>query len=62
MSREAQGLPYHAEFSDEFRRVLRYLAKRDRSLYGRLTKEVRKIIRNPETGKPVRHDLKFYRR
>lgn len=62
MSREARVLPYHAEFSDEFRRVLRDLWKRDRVLHSRLAKEVRKVLRDPEIGKPLRYSLKFYRR
>mgnify|MGYP001583460993 CR=1 FL=1 len=62
MGLEAQELPYHAEFSDEFREVLHNLIKRNRVLHNRLSKEIRKILKNPEIGKPLRHSLKFYRR
>lgn len=62
MSREAPELPYHAEFSDEFRGVLQDLLKRNHMLHDRLAKEIRKILKNPEVGKPLRHSLKFYRR
>jgi YafQ family addiction module toxin component len=62
MSRDAQGLPYHVEFSDEFRKVLRDLLKRNHALHSRLAREVRKIIANPDIGKPLRYSLKIYRR
>ena len=62
MDPEAKNLPFRAEFSDEFRRVVRSLEKRDRMLLGRLAKEIRKVLKNPEIGKPLRHSLKSYRR
>ncbi|OHA10279.1 MAG: hypothetical protein A3H71_02050 [Candidatus Sungbacteria bacterium RIFCSPLOWO2_02_FULL_48_13b] len=55
-------MPYHAEFSDEFRELLQDLLKRNRVLHSRLAREIRKIIANPGVGKPLRHSLKFYRR
>ena len=62
MDSEAKKLFFRAEFSDEFRQVLRDLEKRDRVLHRRLAKEIRKVLRNPEVGKPLRHSLKSYRR
>lgn len=62
MSHEARDMPHCVEFSDEFRRVLRGLEKRNRVLHGRLVEEIRKILKNPAIGKPLRHSLKLYRR
>lgn len=62
MRHEAQELPYRAEFSDEFWGVLRDLLKRNQVLHDRLAKEIRKVLKNPEIGKPLRYSLKSYRR
>lgn len=52
---------YRAVFSKEIQGVFRRLRK-DKALYRRLQTAVDKILLNPEFGKPLRYDLKNYRR
>ncbi len=43
---------YSKEFEEDVRKI------RDNALKKRLIKQVEKILKNPETGKPLRYNLK----
>ena len=62
MSGNEQKFPYLAVFSDEIRHILRNFKRKNRALHSRLSKEIYKILNNPEIGKPLRYSLKSCRR
>ena len=55
-------MPYSAVFSKEIQHIFKKLRKKDRANYSRLQQTVYKILENPEAGKPLRYDLKNFRR
>ena len=46
-------------FSDEFRRDFKRI--KDKTTRLRIIKQLRKLSENPETGKPLKYDLKNHR-
>ena len=57
-----QLLRYEATFDESVRRILGECKKRDRAVFDRLQKQIDKILRAPELGKPLRYHLKHCRR
>ena len=53
---------YRAAFSKEVHHTLRKLKHKDRPTFRRVQKAIEKILEHPEFGKPLRYDLKHYRR
>jgi len=53
---------YEAVFSDEFKRQLRKLKKRDKIMYERIEKKTRDILMEPEHLKHLRGKLKGEKR
>lgn len=53
---------YEVHFSKEFERIFEKLQKKDRKQSEIILKKVRQIRDNPEHFKPLRHDLKSYKR
>ena len=49
-------------YSDRMERVLRRCKSNDRGLFAEVQRQVEKIIRKPQVGKPLRHTLKNRRR
>jgi len=49
---------YEAVFSDEFKRQLRKLKKRDKTMYERIEKKIRYILMEPQHLKHLRGKLK----
>lgn len=56
------SLGHRAIFSKNIQRVLKILRGKDVSLHRWLHREIEKVLRNPEIGKPLRYDLKNHRR
>lgn len=53
---------YRAVFSKEVKYTLRKLKKKDQATFRRVERAIEKILEHPELGKPLRYDLKHYRR
>lgn len=53
---------YNLTVDPQCRKILELLKKQKPSLFQRLQKQVFKIVREPNLGKPLRHDLRNYRR
>ena len=53
---------YTLNISPEFERILDKVKKFDSELLARLEKQLVKILRNPNFGKPIRNVLRNYRR
>ena len=49
-------------YSAEFERIIRKIKKKNRGLFDVLSGQIDKIIREPQTGKPLRYTLKNRRR
>lgn len=55
-------MPHILDFSEEAKRALGKLKKKDAILFERVMREIEKIIAYPEIGKPLRYVLKNHRR
>jgi len=55
-------MTYLLEFSKEFDIIFEKLQKKNTKHREIITKKLREILRNPEHYKPLRHDMKGYRR
>ena len=53
---------YFLFFSEKLKRVLKKLEKKDRQALRQIEEQINKILNNPETGKPLRYDMKQLRR
>jgi len=51
-------MSYKIDFSDEFKRQYRKLAKKNKHLLKRIDTKLDDILNNPFIGKPLRYDLK----
>jgi len=49
-------------YSDRMERILRRCKRKDRELFTEIQKQIEKIIREPQIGKPLRYTLKNRRR
>lgn len=49
-------------FSEDFKRILKRLKKKDRFTYKKVTAQIVKIVNNPISEKPLRNVLRNYRR
>ena len=49
-------------YASKFEKIIVRLKKEDRKIFGQVCSEIDKIIRVPETGKPLRYSLKNRRR
>jgi YafQ family addiction module toxin component len=49
---------YEAIFSDEFKKQLKKLKKKDKATFDRLTKKIKEILTNPTRFKHLKHALK----
>jgi len=49
---------YNAVFSDEFRKQLSKLKKKDRVMYGRIQKKIKELLLEPHHLKHLRGELK----
>jgi len=49
-------------YSDRMGRALRRCKKKDRALFAGIQKQIEKILREPQIGKPLRYTLKNRRR
>jgi len=45
-----------------YKKVMKKLRQKDRDLFEQVEGQMEKIVREPELGKPLRHDLKNHRR
>ncbi len=50
------------EFSEELTRKLEKIQKKNKVMFESITRKIKEIKENPEHYKPLRHDLKGYRR
>lgn len=55
-------MPYQSIVRPALDNKIMKLFKRDKKLYGRIIKKMAEIVQNPNTYKPLRHDLKGMRR
>lgn len=64
MSERAQSLITIKKivYSDRMERALRHCKKKDRVLFAEIQKQIEKILREPQIGKPLRYTLKNRRR
>ena len=53
---------YHLKVTSSFQRILTKLKRRHSPLLGEIDRSVEKILTQPELGKPLRHNLKNFRR
>lgn len=53
---------FDVEFSKDLVRKLKRIKKKNKRLFDSTVKKIRKIKRDPERYKPLRHDLKNYKR
>ena len=53
---------YNSEYSDDFKRILKKIYKKDRVLYERIKKKIYEICENPEHYKPLGNILFGLRR
>ena len=49
-------------FSNDFKKSMKKLKKKDRVMFDRISKKLEELIKNPETYKPLRNILAGYRR
>lgn len=55
-------MKYEAYFTDEFKKQLKKLKKKDKLLLDRIKSKIKEILENPYHYKPLRNDLKGLRR
>ncbi|MBI4214973.1 type II toxin-antitoxin system RelE/ParE family toxin [archaeon] len=55
-------MTYSIEFSDEFEKSIKKLKKKDKVMFGRISKKLVEIIDNPEHFKPLGNVLAGFRR
>ena len=53
---------YKVVFTDKFDSSARQIKRKKSVLFGKLSKQIGKIIKNPEVGKPLRNVMRNYRR
>ncbi|HLC74481.1 MAG TPA: type II toxin-antitoxin system mRNA interferase toxin, RelE/StbE family [Candidatus Nanoarchaeia archaeon] len=53
---------YHIDFSDEFKKSIDKLKKRDKVLFERIHKKLIELLENPEQYKPLKNVLAGFRR
>lgn len=53
---------FRITFSPHFDRIMKRLARKDSLLHERVEEQLTKIVREPNFGKPLRHDFKNQRR
>ncbi len=56
------GAKYALVVADQYKRVLKKLRRKDPPLVLEIDKAVARILQYPESGKPLRHSLRNYRR